>query len=50
MVMLYENKKDNIPVIQSTAGLEYMITTKIKSLIDVDKKVIGIVNLQPDSE
>ena len=50
MVMLYENKKDNIPVIQSTAGLEYLITTKIKSLIDVDKKVIGIVNLQPDSE
>ena len=50
MVLLYENKKDNIPVIQSTAGLEYLITTKIKSLINVDKKVIGIVNLQPDSE
>ena len=50
MVLLYENKKDNIPVIQSTAGLEYLITTKIKSLIDVDKKVIGIVNLQPDFE
>lgn len=50
MVMLYENKKDNIPVIQSTAGLEYLITTKIKSLINVDKKVIGIVDLQTDSD
>ena len=45
MVLLYENKKDNIPVIQSTAGLEYLITTKIKSLIDVDKKVIGISSI-----
>ncbi|MBH10282.1 MAG: hypothetical protein CMG74_08030 [Candidatus Marinimicrobia bacterium] len=50
MVMLYENKKDNIPVIQSTAGLEYLITTKIKSLINIDKKIIGIANLNPDTD
>ncbi len=48
MVLLFENKKEVIPVIQTTAGLEYMISTKIKSLIDLDKKTIGIVQL--DSE
>ena len=50
LVMLYENKKDNIPVIQNTAGLEYLITTKIKSLIDIEKRTLGMVNLQPDNE
>ena len=42
MVLLYENKKEVIPVIQTTAGLEYMISTKIKSLIDIDKKTIAV--------
>ncbi len=50
LVMLYENKKDNIPVIQNTAGLEYLITTKIKSLIDIEKRTLGMVNLQPENE
>lgn len=45
MVMLYEDKKEVIPVIQTTAGLEYLISTKIKSLIDIDKKTIGFVDL-----
>ena len=44
MVLLYENKKEVIPVIQTTAGLEYMISTKIKSLIDIDKKTMDMVN------
>jgi ABC-type uncharacterized transport system involved in gliding motility auxiliary subunit len=48
MVLLFENKKEVIPVIQTTAGLEYMISTKIKSLIEVDKKTVGIAHL--DSE
>ena len=45
MVLLFENKKEIIPLIQSTAGLEYMISTKIKSLVNVDKKTIGIMSL-----
>ena len=49
MVLLFENKKEVLPVIQSTAGLEYMIITKIKSLINMDKKTIGLVHLNPDN-
>ena len=49
MVLLYENKKEVIPVIQTTAGLEYMISTKIKSLIDIDKKTIGIAQLDKEN-
>ena len=48
MVLLFEDKKEVIPVIQSTSGLEYLISTKIKSLIDIDKKKIGLAHL--DSE
>ena len=50
MVMLYENKKDNIPVIQTTSGLEYLITTKIKSLIDIQKKTIGIASIDTNED
>lgn len=50
MVLLFEDKKEVIPVIQTTSGLEYLISTKIKSLIDVDKKKIGLAHLDPDSE
>ena len=49
MVLLYENKKEVIPVIQTTAGLEYMISTKIKSLIDIDKKTIAIAQLDKEN-
>ena len=45
MVLLYENKKEIIPLIQTTAGLEYMISTKIKSLMNIDKKTVGIMHL-----
>ena len=50
MVLLFEDKKEIIPVIQTTSGLEYMISTKIKSLIDIDKKKIGLVHLDPESK
>ena len=50
MVLLFEDKKEVIPVIQTTSGLEYMISTKIKSLIDIDKKKIGLVHLDPESK
>ena len=45
MVLLFENKKEIIPLIQSTAGLEYMISTKIKTLINLNKKTIGLMAL-----
>lgn len=32
MVILYEDKKEVFPVIQTTTGLEYEITTRIKNL------------------
>ena len=48
MVLLFENKKEIIPLIQSTAGLEYMISTKIKSLINIDKKTIGLMALNDE--
>ena len=50
MVLLYEDKKETLPVIQTTAGLEYMISTKMKSLINVDKKTIGLLSLSNDIE
>ena len=50
MVMLYEDKKETIPVIQTATGLEYLITTKIKTLVNKNKKTIGIANLSKDSE
>lgn len=50
MVLLFEDKKETIPVIQTTAGLEYLISTKIKTLINVDKKTIGLAHLDTDSE
>ena len=45
MVILYEDKKETIPVIQTATGLEYLITTKIKTLVNTNKKTIGIANL-----
>ena len=50
MVILYEDKKETIPVIQTATGLEYLITTKIKTLVNTDKKTIGIANLSKDTE
>ena len=50
MVLLYEDKKETLPVIQTTAGLEYMISTKLKSLININKKTIGLLNLASDLE
>ena len=35
MVIMYGDKKESIPVIQTTTGLEYTITSAIKKLINV---------------
>ena len=50
MVILYEDKKETIPVIQTATGLEYLITTKIKTLVNTNKKTIGIANLSDSEE
>ena len=44
MVLLYEDKRESIPIIQTSTGLEYDITTKIKKMVDSDKKTLGIVS------
>ena len=38
----YQDEKEVIPVIQTTTGLEYEITTKIKRLVDTNKPVLAI--------
>ena len=48
--IVYEDKKETIPVIQTATGLEYLITTKIKTLVNKDKKTIGIANLSSSTE
>ena len=45
MVILYEDKKEVFPVIQTTTGLEYEITTRIKKLVEVNKPIVGIAQL-----
>jgi ABC-type uncharacterized transport system involved in gliding motility auxiliary subunit len=50
MVLLYEDKKEILPVIQTTTGLEYLISTKIKSLINADKKTVAFLNLNTEKE
>ncbi len=41
MVFLYGDARATLPVIQTTTGLEYDITTEIKRLVDKDKRAIG---------
>ena len=49
MVIMYGDKKESIPVIQTTTGLEYTITSAIKKLINVNKETIGLASLgEPD--
>ncbi|MCF7884897.1 MAG: GldG family protein [Candidatus Marinimicrobia bacterium] len=43
MALLYNDKNETIPVIKSTKGLEYDITTAIKKLADKQMKTIGVV-------
>ena len=43
LALLYEDRRETIPVIQSTAGLEYDLASAIKKLIDTDKRTIALV-------
>jgi gliding-associated putative ABC transporter substrate-binding component GldG len=54
LVLLYEDQREVLPVIQTTTGLEYDITTKIKKLVDTQKKTVafatvGDQNVQSDN-
>lgn len=42
MVLLYGDQREVLPVIQTTTGLEYEITTKVKKLVDSDRPVVGL--------
>lgn len=42
LVLLYGDKREVLPVIQTTTGLEYEITTKIKKLVDENRPVVGV--------
>jgi len=44
LVLLYNDKKETLPVIQTSEGLEYSLTVAIKKLIATDMKDIGIVS------
>ncbi len=46
MVIQYEDKKEVLPVIQTTTGLEYEITSKIKKLVDTNKPTVGIAQVE----
>ena len=50
MVFLYEDKRESIPLIQTTTGLEYEISTKIKMLVNKNNSTIAIAksNSQTD--
>lgn len=50
MVILFEDKKEVLPVIQTTTGLEYEITTKIKKLVETNKPTVGIAQLEGQTE
>lgn len=50
MVILYNDDMQTIPVIQTTTGLEYTITSMIKKLVDTEKSTIGIFSLEAEKQ
>lgn len=49
MVLLYGDEREVLPVIQTTTGLEYEITTRIKKLVDENRAVVGIATVGTDA-
>lgn len=43
LVLLYEDRQQTIPVIQSSAGLEYELASAVKKLIDINKRTVAVV-------
>ena len=50
MAILYEDNKQVLPVIQTTTGLEYEITTKIKQLVETNKPSVAVAQFEGQSE
>ena len=50
LILLYEDKRETMPVIQNSTGLEYDLTTKIKNMVESEKNIIGIVSLNGQSQ
>ena len=50
MAILYEDNKEVLPVIQTTTGLEYEITTKIKQLVETNKPSVAIAQFEGQNE
>lgn len=46
LVILYEDKRETIPIIQTTTGLEYDITTKIKKLVETQRKTVAFAKAE----
>ena len=49
LALLYEDRREIIPVIRSTTGLEYDLASAVKKLIDTDKRTVAIVG-DPERE
>jgi gliding-associated putative ABC transporter substrate-binding component GldG len=50
LAILYEDKREVLPVIQTTSGLEYEITTKIKKLVESSKESVGLATFDGDPD
>ena len=48
VAIYFEDQREVIPVVLSTTGLEYEITTRIKKLVEKDKEFVGIINIGDD--
>jgi len=44
LVMYYEDRKEVIPYIKETSGLEYLLTSTFKKLVEPEKKKIAVLN------
>ncbi len=44
LALLYEDRREIIPVIRSTTGLEYDLASAVKKLIDTDKRTVASVS------
>ncbi len=43
LVVMFEDQQEVIPVVQSTAGLEFLLTSKIRKVTDSGRKVVGVL-------
>lgn len=46
LVFFYEDNREVIPVVQTTTGLEYELTSKIKKMVDPKRPVLGFATFE----